>query len=163
MEQIPEIVVIGAGAFGGWTALCLRELGHSVLLIDAYGPGNSRSTSGGETRQLRAGYGDRVLYTRWAKEASRRWKARQEEWNTTLFLQTGRLVLSPEWTKWLADTKTALDAEGVTSEVVEHDELARRYPQMSVDGIGWALFEPTAGVLKARQACHAVADAFVRK
>jgi monomeric sarcosine oxidase len=162
MEQSPEIVVVGAGAFGGWTALYLRELGHSVFLIDAYGPGNSRSSSGGETRQIRAGYGDRVLYTQWAKEASRRWRARQEAWNTSLFLQTGRLVLSPEWTKWLADTKAVLDQEQIPGEVLQQDDLARRYPQINVDGIGCALLEPTAGVLKARQACQAVADAFVR-
>ena len=60
-----EIVVIGAGAFGGWTALYLREMGFSVTLVDQYGPGNSRATSGGETRQIRAGYGEREIYTRW--------------------------------------------------------------------------------------------------
>ena len=162
-ENSPEIVVIGAGAFGGWTALCLRELGHSVLLIDAYGPGNSRASSGGETRQIRAGYGERVLYTRWAQEALVRWQARQLEWNTTLFLQTGRLVLSPEWTTWLADTNRAFEQEGISCDVFQHDELVRRYPQINFEGIGWALFEPTAGVLKARQACRVVADAFLQK
>ena len=43
--QSPEVVVIGAGAFGGWTALALRERGASVTLVDAYGPGNSRAIS----------------------------------------------------------------------------------------------------------------------
>jgi len=159
----PEIVVIGAGAFGGWTALYLRELGHSVLLIDAYGPGNSRASSGGETRQMRAGYGDRVLYTRWAMEALVRWKARQAEWGTTLFLQTGRLVLSPEWTQWMAATKSVFEQEKIPCEVVQREELVRRYPQINFEGVGWALFEPTTGVLKARQACRAVAEALERK
>ena len=53
--------MVGAGAFGGWTALTLRERGHSVTLVDAHGPGNSRASSGGETRQIRAGYGDRAI------------------------------------------------------------------------------------------------------
>lgn len=44
-----EVVVVGAGAFGGWTALYLREIGLSVTLVDAHGPGNARSSSGGET------------------------------------------------------------------------------------------------------------------
>ena len=35
-----DVAVIGAGAFGGWAALYLREMGLSVALIDAYGPGN---------------------------------------------------------------------------------------------------------------------------
>ena len=40
-----SVVVVGGGAFGAWTALHLREMGHSVTLLDAYGPGNSRATS----------------------------------------------------------------------------------------------------------------------
>ena len=38
--------------FGAWTAYKLRQDGASVLLLDAYGPGNSRSSSGGETRVI---------------------------------------------------------------------------------------------------------------
>ncbi len=85
-----EIVVVGAGAFGGWTALYLRELGYAVTLIDQYGPGNSRATSGGESRQIRAGYGEREIYTRWVLQAFERWKAREAEWGKKLFFRTGQ-------------------------------------------------------------------------
>src|SRR5271169_5498844 len=44
----PRVAVIGAGAFGGWTALYLRRRGARVILLDAWGPGNSRASSGGE-------------------------------------------------------------------------------------------------------------------
>ena len=37
---LPDVVVIGAGAFGAWTALTLRERGATVTLLDAYGPGH---------------------------------------------------------------------------------------------------------------------------
>src|SRR6476661_4236535 len=50
----PRVVVIGAGAFGGWTALELRRRGARVTLIDAWGPGNARASSGGETRFFRS-------------------------------------------------------------------------------------------------------------
>ena len=53
----PHIKVIGAGAFGGWTALHLLERGARVTLVDAWGPGNSRASSGGESRVIRAIYG----------------------------------------------------------------------------------------------------------
>ena len=52
-----EVAVIGAGAFGAWTAWSLRRTGRSVVLIDAWGPGHSRSSSGGESRIIRMGYG----------------------------------------------------------------------------------------------------------
>jgi hypothetical protein len=52
MTNKPSVVVVGAGAFGGWTALHLLRQGASVTLIDTWGPGNSRASSGGETRVI---------------------------------------------------------------------------------------------------------------
>src|SRR6202521_3685466 len=43
MTSKPHIAVIGAGAFGGWTALYLLRGGAQVTLLDAWGPGNSRA------------------------------------------------------------------------------------------------------------------------
>ncbi|HJS57690.1 MAG TPA: FAD-dependent oxidoreductase [Vicinamibacteria bacterium] len=162
-QASPEVVVIGAGAFGGWTALSLRELGASVNLLDAYGPGNSRASSGGETRQIRAGYEDRELYTRWVLSAFERWRTREQEWGRKLLYETGRLLLAPEWTESLKVTKTVLDQSRVPNEVLSHDELVRRYPQMNPEGVGVALLEPTTGVLKAREGCIAVAEAFQKQ
>ena len=72
-----DVVVVGAGAWGGWTALNLRRLGARVTLIDMLGPGNSRSTSGDETRGVRSSYGDRPhgeLWMQWARVAMQRWR-----------------------------------------------------------------------------------------
>src|SRR5262249_48715058 len=56
-------IVVGAGAFGGWTALELLRKGAKVTLLDAWGPGNSRASSGGETRIIRGTYGAGRIYT----------------------------------------------------------------------------------------------------
>ncbi len=119
-ETSPEVVVIGAGAFGGWTALALRERGASVTLVDAYGPGNSRSSSGGETRQIRAGYADRELYTRWVLEAFGLWRAREQEWGKRLLFETGRILLAPEWNESLKVTQAVLDKYKVPNERLSH-------------------------------------------
>jgi sarcosine oxidase len=158
-----DVVVVGAGAFGGWTALSLREMGVPVTLLDAYGPGNSRASSGGETRQIRAGYEDREIYTKWVLEAFGRWKAREAEFGRRLLYETGRLLLAPEWNHGLETTKAALDKYGVPNERLSPADLRRRYPQMNAEGVGVALFEPTTGVLKAREGCLAVAEAFQKK
>ena len=52
-----NVVIVGAGCFGAWTAYHLVRSGQRVTLLDAYGPGNSRASSGGETRMIRMGYG----------------------------------------------------------------------------------------------------------
>jgi glycine/D-amino acid oxidase-like deaminating enzyme len=158
-----EIVVVGAGAFGGWTALYLQEMGFRVTLVDQYGPGNSRATSGGESRQIRAVYGDREVYTRWVLEAFDRWQAREAEWGRKLFFRTGQLSMAPEWTPELTETKKTFDRLGVKYESLGRDDLRRRYPQMNMRDIELAMYTPSTGVLKAREGCVAVAQAFEKK
>ena len=51
-----HIAVVGAGAFGGWTAYHLLRKGYSVTLLDVFGPGNSRASSGGDSRVIRGIY-----------------------------------------------------------------------------------------------------------
>ena len=50
-----DVAVIGSGVFGVWTAYLLRQSGAEVILLDAHGPGNSRASSGGESRMISYG------------------------------------------------------------------------------------------------------------
>jgi sarcosine oxidase len=158
-----DVVVVGAGAFGGWTALYLREMGHTVTLIDQYGPGNSRATSGGESRQIRAVYGEREIYTKWVLQAVDRWQAREAEWGKKLFYRTGQLSLATEWTKELIETRKVFDRLGVKYALLNRDDLVRQYPQMNARDLQVAMSTPSTGVLKAREGCVAVAQAFEKK
>src|SRR5258708_13874647 len=69
----PRVAVVGAGAFGGWTALHLLGLGARVDLIDSWGPGNARSSSGGDTRVIRAIYGPDRVYVEMVRRAYELW------------------------------------------------------------------------------------------
>jgi sarcosine oxidase len=98
-----DVVVIGAGVFGAWTAHRLQRSGRSVALLDAYGAGNSRSSSGGESRILRMGYGQQEIYTRWSLASLRIWMELLEQVNQPeLFQKTGVL-----WTPAANDVNTA--------------------------------------------------------
>src|SRR5262252_4471896 len=105
-----DVVVVGAGVFGAWTALALALRGKRVVLLEAYGPGHSRSSSGDESRIIRMGYGADEIYTRWSERSLTLWKelfrARHCE---ALFQQTGVL--------WLAEPRNA--ALRATGEVLE--------------------------------------------
>src|SRR5436189_706413 len=87
----PHIAVIGAGVFGGWTALHLLRAGAKVTLLDSWGPGNSRASSGGETRVIRATYGARAIYTKMAVRAMQLWQENEKRWNRKLYTRTGAL------------------------------------------------------------------------
>ena len=69
-----DVAVVGAGVFGAWTAYQLRRTGKRVVLIDAYGAGNSRSSSGDESRIMRMGYGADEIYTRSALRSLQLWQ-----------------------------------------------------------------------------------------
>jgi sarcosine oxidase len=162
----PDVVVVGAGAFGGWTALYLRQMGANVTLIDAYGPGNVRATSGDEQRGIRTAYGDREQWTRWASEAITRWKGFDDEWGREfgirLFFPSGDLILRAEEEPFLQQTRATWDKAGVKYEVLTPDEVAYRWPVIGLDDVTIALFEPDAGVARARRSCEAVAAVFQR-
>jgi glycine/D-amino acid oxidase-like deaminating enzyme len=75
MSRSTEILVVGAGVFGAWTAQHLNRLGRRVLLVDAFAPAHARASSGGESRLIRAAYGRDAIYTRMARDSLPEWKA----------------------------------------------------------------------------------------
>src|SRR5437868_12294627 len=86
-----HVAVIGAGAFGGWTALYLLRSGATVTLIDAWGPGNSRASSGGETRVIRGTYGPDSPYTAMAARAFPLWRKHENQWRRQVLFPIGVL------------------------------------------------------------------------
>jgi glycine/D-amino acid oxidase-like deaminating enzyme len=154
-----DVAVIGAGVFGVWTAYQLRRTGASVLLLDAYGPGNSRASSGGESRIMRLGYGPDEIYTRSAQRSLQLWQEFFADFKNPvpLFHHTGVLWLAREHDAYCEATLTNLQAAGARCERLTQNELRARYPQLNFDGLDWAILESDAGVLMARRAVQAVA------
>lgn len=153
-----DVAVIGAGVFGACTAYQLNRIGRSVLLLDAYGPGNSRASSGGESRIMRLGYGPDEVYTRSAQRSLQLWQElfAQLDNPSPLFHQTGVLWLARTADAYCEATLKTLDAVGARHERLDHAQLSERFPQLNFAGIDWAILEPDAGVLMARRAVQAV-------
>ncbi|HWH52392.1 MAG TPA: FAD-dependent oxidoreductase [Gemmatimonadaceae bacterium] len=165
----PDIIVIGAGAWGGWTALNLRQMGAKVTVVDAYGPGNARSTSGDESRGVRSSYGDRSTgehWMLWAREAMKRWTAFDDTWGRDmrlgLFHTTGDLILRADWEPYLVNNKKWWDKHNIPYQALKPEDVRKLFPVISMDDINIVLYEPDAGVVRARRACQAVAAAFER-
>ena len=159
MARSPDVLVIGAGSFGAWTAWHLRREGLSVALVDAFGAGHSRASSGGESRIIRSGYGDRALYSRWAHASLPQWKELlAEAGRPDLFRETGVLWLGRDDDPHVAGTARTLEALGVTTDPLTPAELRVRFPQLDLSGITHGVLEPRSGVLLARRAVRAVVD-----
>src|SRR5688572_27033086 len=151
-----DVAVVGAGVFGAWTAYQLRQAGKSVTLIDGYGSGNSRSSSGDESRVIRMGYGDEEIYSRSAWRSLRLWKELFARTGETLFHETGVLWLAHEGDPYPVSTFETLTSLRIPVEKLALQELLDRYPQIRPEGIGGAFLETESGVLIARRAVQAV-------
>lgn len=156
-----RVVVVGAGAFGGWTALHLHRRGARVTLVDAWGPGNSRASSGGETRIIRGTYGPDGVYTRLVARSLELWRENESRWQTRLYHRTGVLWLAGHDDAYEKAALLQLREAGLEHERLTTAEAAKRFPQINFQGVAWANFEKDAGFLTARRACEAVLNGFV--
>lgn len=168
LTTIPRAVVgrpyavVGAGVFGAWTAYQLQGAGHSVTLVDAYGPASSRASSGGETRIIRASYGKDEVYTRMAVRSLALWSAFFAGTGHELLHRTGVLWMAKPENAYAKDSRETLRRVGVEFEDLGPADLRRRYPQIRTDaGVG-AILEVDSGALMARQAVQAVVAEFIK-
>lgn len=152
----PRIAVVGAGAFGGWTALHLLRLGAKVDLIDAWGPGNVRSSSGGDTRVIRAIYGADRIYVEMVKRAFELWEAVVAETDEPIYVETGVIWMHRGDDAYVRSSVPILEELGFPVEKLAVSEAARQYPQIAFKGIKSVWFERRAGALSAHRACVAV-------
>jgi glycine/D-amino acid oxidase-like deaminating enzyme len=156
----PRVAVAGAGAFGGWTALHLLRRGARVVLVDAWGPGNSRASSGGETRVIRATYGPDRIYVEMAARSLRLWRDSEKSFARPLFRKTGVIWMAGSDDRYEKAAVPLLRAAGLAVEELSAAEAAVLYPQANFEGVAWVLHEKEAGYLLARRACQAVLERF---
>ncbi|HKQ52116.1 MAG TPA: FAD-dependent oxidoreductase, partial [Pyrinomonadaceae bacterium] len=147
--QTYDAAVIGAGVFGAWTAYRLRESGQAVVLLDGYGPANSRASSGGESRIIRMGYGADEIYTRSAARALSLWQDFFRQVDRPLFQRTGVLWLAQAEDPYTLATLETLAQVGVKFERLTPAELEGRFPQFTLGREAWGIFEPESGVILA--------------
>jgi glycine/D-amino acid oxidase-like deaminating enzyme len=139
----------------------LLRRGARVTVVDAWGPGNSRASSGGETRVIRAIYGADRIYTAMARRAFQLWRENEERWKKTLYTRTGALWMMADAGEFVRASIPFLKEFGFGFEELTSAEAGRRYPQIAFDGIQWTLLEKEAGYLLARRSCAEVLEGFL--
>lgn len=156
-----DVIVVGAGVFGAWTAWTLQRRGNTVLLVDAWGAAHTRASSGGETRLIRTQYAADPLYTRWAWQSLAEWQALSRRHESPIFHHVGALYIYPENTA-LIDRSVALQRDlGIPIDKLAAPDMAKRWPQIDFDGIAVGVWQPTMGALMARRSVQALVDEFV--
>jgi sarcosine oxidase len=156
-----DVVVVGAGVFGAWTAWHLQRLGRQVILLDAWGPGHVRASSGGESRLIRGSYGGDAIYTRMAWDSLAEWKELSARAELPLFHRAGVLFFFQSREDYVDKTIEAHRRLKLPTEILDRGAMARRFPQIDFEGIEIGIYEPEFGALMARRAVQFLVAGFV--
>lgn len=127
-----------------------------ILLVDRYGVPNDFSASNDINRVFRYSYGNDRLYTEMAVESLKLWKQLELESGQQLLVPTGLLLLHGQdenSNKFNETSYRTLAQANLGAEKLDHQDLARRYPQFKAEK---AIFDPHGGVLLASKAIHAL-------
>jgi sarcosine oxidase len=146
-----SVIVVGAGVFGAALARRCALEGWCVTLVEAVAPGHVRSGSGDESRLIRCGHGTDEWHARSAQRAWALWR----EIDPALVVPAGLLWLAHRDDGWEAASERTLRALGIPCERVDPAEW---FPSFSGEDVPWALFEPLAGILRARRAVAVLAE-----
>src|SRR5262249_4912420 len=143
-------------------ALSMLRLGVRVTLLDAWGPGNARASSGGETRLIRAIYGSDLIYTQMASRALDLWRENEKRWGRQLYHRTGLVWVSTgDDHGYERASIEHLRQCRIPHEVITSAEAGARFPQINFEGARSVIYENEAGYLSARVACHMVLASFI--
>ncbi len=159
-----RVAVVGAGAFGGWAALHLLRKGYEVTLYDAWGSGNSRSSSGDETRVTRSTYGKNELYFKMNARSLQLWRENEHLFSRPVFVNAGVLWFCYQEKTPLVDESIPYSEKyNMEYEYLSTAEIRRRYPHVNSSDLHHAYLDPFGGYLLARDSCQEVKNLFIRE
>lgn len=148
MAEKVDYCVVGAGVVGSSAAYLLSREGKSVALLEQFEFGHESGSSHGESRITRYSY-DHPIYVRMAKRGYPLWAEIMAESGEALYLKTGSIDLDEIGGKGIRDCRASLDAEEIPYEMLDRNEINKRFPQFNIPDNYEGLFQADSGILNA--------------
>jgi sarcosine oxidase len=143
-----KVAVVGVGTMGAQVLWQLSKRGVDITGFETYAPGHSRGAAGGENRLFRNVELEEPGYSPVIRRADRIWEELQQESGRELRTLTGTLVMgSPQHEQMQTALRNAVDT-GIEHEVLDADQLARRFPQYRLDDGDLAILDVRSGFVR---------------
>ena len=140
-----DAVVIGGGIIGASTAHFLTELGLGQVALVEKGRICSGSTQY-SAAHVRQHYSNEVAIRLAVRGAEMFANAEERLGGPAGFVQHGYMVIAPdEQAQAIRDVVPVQRSFGVETEILTPTEVAGRWPELNLDGVALACFEPTSG------------------
>ncbi|MGI5370953.1 N-methyl-L-tryptophan oxidase [Streptomyces iakyrus] len=156
--SIPKrVAVIGTGSMGSQVMWRLAARGAEVIGYDRYAPGHDRGAAGGESRIYRAAHLGEPGYVPLLRFADRMWEQLQAETGRSLVRRSGSLVMGETASPAMQLLLSTSAAQGLDHEVLDREELARRYPQHRLPDGHTAVLDRLGAVIRPEASIQAAA------
>jgi sarcosine oxidase len=156
MAESFEYAVVGLGALGSATAWQLARAGAEVVGLERFALGHDRGASHDSSRILRHSY-HTPDYVRLTFEAYEDWATLERDCGQSLVMVTGGVDLFPPGCAIpLQDYTLSLTACDVAHEVLDADEVTRRWPQFALPRETVGLFQERTGIVPAARGTAAM-------
>ncbi|MDX2530869.1 N-methyl-L-tryptophan oxidase [Streptomyces europaeiscabiei] len=156
--RIPKrVAVIGAGSMGSQAMWRLAARGAEVIGYDRYAPGHDRGAAGGESRIFRSAHLGEPGYIPLLRLADGLWEQLQAETGRTLRRRSGCLVMGETASPAMRLLLSSSAAHLLDHEVLEREELARRYPQHRLPDGHAAVLDRMGAIIRPEASVQAAA------
>lgn len=155
MQQF-DVAVVGLGALGSAAAWQASKKGAKVIAFEQFELGHVRGASHDTSRIVRTSY-DTPEYVALAKAAYRDWADLEKAAGIQLLTITGGIVFLPKGgATTAADFTGSLDANGVPYELLNAQQVKKRWPQFNMGDDMDAVYTADTGLAHAAKSVSAM-------
>jgi sarcosine oxidase len=146
-ERTHDVAVLGLGGIGSAAFAELARRGIDVVGIDRWHPPHDRGSSHGQSRIFRVAYFEHPDYVPLARRSAELWKDLDERNQERIFVRTGGAWIGHESCEIVAGSLLAATQHGLPHELLEPDEVRRRWPALRAPEGSTCFFEAETGVI----------------
>jgi sarcosine oxidase len=142
-----DAIVLGLGGMGSAAAAHIAARGKRVLGVEQFTPAHDRGSSHGNSRMIRQAYFEDPAYVPLLLRAYELWADLEKDNAEQLYLRTGGLMVGNMDSELVQGSLRSAREHGLKHEVLNANEMVRRFPATAPRESEVALFEEPAGVL----------------
>ncbi len=142
-----DAIVLGLGGMGSATLFHLARRGLRVLGLERFDLVHEYGSSHGLTRIIRLAYWEHPTYVALLRRAYELWRELESLAGERLLYITGSVDAGPEGGPIFEGALKSSELHGLTHEVMDGDELHRRYPGYRLPRKIRCLYQPDGGFL----------------
>jgi sarcosine oxidase len=145
MPEKLDVIVLGLGGMGSAAACHLAARGHRVLGLEQFTSPHDRGSSHGQTRVIRQAYFESPAYVPLLLRAYELWRELERTSNRSLLNLCGGLMLGPPGSQVVEGSSRSAVEHSLPHELLDAQEIRRRFPPIHAPPGTIALFEQNAG------------------